>query len=62
MTTELIQWEHKIVCATKLSIDKLDEIGNEGWELTAVLFCTTSAAGYDHFDYYFKRPKQNKQQ
>lgn len=54
----MIQWEYKISYSERYTVERLDEIGAEGWELVSVVFKHTSAAGNDYFTYYFKRPKQ----
>lgn len=55
MTTELIQWEYRIDHNDLYTDMILDNIGRQGWELTAVVKSPASPDPY-RFDYYFKRP------
>ena len=56
-TQGIQQWEYKRVSPTNLSDEKLDELGQENWELVAT---TNSSSGATN--YIFKRPKQPKKQ
>ena len=53
----MIQWEYKVEQCQWLHQSELTIIGEEGWELTSVIFHYTSeATGRDYYNYIFKRP------
>lgn len=52
----MTKWEYRSDRGRKFSLNELNEIGQDGWELVAVFDQTRSAAGNDFFTYYFKRP------
>jgi hypothetical protein len=50
---ERVKWEYKIEAFPELKPDKLNNLGDEGWELVAV---SEAPARYTH--YYLKRQVQ----